>query len=82
MGIDVLSRASFLLLCISCLSVQCPAQKQIGSGPSPSAEHRLTFDVVVTNKAGKAVDGLTEKDFTVLTKGVRKTFSPSMPPAE
>jgi VWFA-related protein len=46
-------------------SAQPPAA--VPSAPAPStADHRISLDVVVSDKAGNAVSGLAEQDFTLL----------------
>jgi VWFA-related protein len=66
---NVLSRAGTFLLCVSSFALQVSAQQPTGPASLPAAKTPLTLDVVVTDHAGKAVKGLTEKDFTVLTNG-------------
>jgi VWFA-related protein len=72
-------RAGFFLLCLSSVSLSAFAQQPIGStsvttgqlqpAPASAAAGPLVLDVVVTDKAGKAIQGLQEKDFTVLDNG-------------
>lgn len=71
-------RAGVFLLCLSWASLPVFAQQQIGPMPaggqlqSPPISHatdRIVLDVVVTDKAGKPVKGLEEKDFSVLDNG-------------
>jgi VWFA-related protein len=64
-----LSRAGMFLLSVSCFAFQVSAQQPGGPASLPPAKISLTLDVAVTDHAGKAVRGLTEKDFTVLTNG-------------
>ena len=67
---NVLSRAGMFLLCVLCIVLRVSAQQQpAGPAPLPAVKLDLTFDVAVTDHAGMAVKGLTEKDFTVLTNG-------------
>jgi VWFA-related protein len=66
-----------LVLCISWLSLSALAQ-QAGSAATeqsqavpptatnPASDRQLTLDVVVSNRSGKAVQGLQAKDFVVL----------------
>jgi VWFA-related protein len=65
MGKNVLSRAGLVLLCIASLSSQAFSQPQASAAPQPTAKDHLTLDVVVTDRAGKTIKGLEEKDFTV-----------------
>jgi len=52
-----------------------PGQLQTLPAPSPNAADRhLVLDVVVTDKSGKAVKGLDQKDFTVLDNGRPQTI--------
>jgi VWFA-related protein len=71
MGRRMLSRAGLSLLCVVCFSTHGFAQQQGGfqPEPAPAAGNHLVLDVVVTDKAGKAVKGLEEKDFAVLDNG-------------
>jgi len=67
-------RAGIFLLCLSSMSLPVFAQQPLGStplttAPAPAAAGPLVLDVVVTDRAGKAVQGLEEKDFTVLDNG-------------
>jgi VWFA-related protein len=71
-------RAGVFLLCLSWASLPVFAQLQTGPMPaggqlqSPPISHardRIVLDVVVTDKAGKPVKGLEEKDFSVLDDG-------------
>ena len=72
-------RAEIFLLCLSSMSLPVFAQQPVGSTqvtttqlqqtPTSVAAGPLVLDVVVTDKAGKAVQGLQEKDFTVLDNG-------------
>lgn len=69
------------LLCFLCHFSKAFAQQQEGSPPaagqlqarssqSPESEdRRLVLDIAVTDRSGKAVTGLEEKDFTVLDDG-------------
>jgi VWFA-related protein len=66
MGRNVLVRAGLVLLCVASLSSQTFSQSQTSAASQPAAKDRLTLDVVVSDKSGKAVRGLEEKDFTVL----------------
>lgn len=53
-----------------------PVTGQLLAPPASSpdvANHRLVLDVVVTDKSGKAVKGLEQKDFTVLDNGHPET---------
>jgi VWFA-related protein len=67
------------LLCLTWMSLPVFAQQPLGSpsvttaqlqpASTPAAAGPLVLDVVVTDRAGKAVQGLEEKDFTVLDNG-------------
>jgi VWFA-related protein len=71
------------LLCFMCCVSSALAQKQqtapvteqLHTQPvSPTAaDRRLVLDVVVTDRSGNVVKGLTEKDFTVLDNGRPQT---------
>jgi VWFA-related protein len=78
-------RAGIVFLCLSCCSLAVFAQSQPGSapgqaqlqvGPKPPSDtaNQLVLDVVVTDKAGKPVKGLEQKDFTVLDNGHSQTI--------
>jgi VWFA-related protein len=72
-------RAGMVFFCLSYCLLPAFAQEQAGSPPiTPQlqqsrpvsgATNRLVLDVVATNKSGKAVKGLEEKDFTVSDNG-------------
>ena len=69
------------LFCFSCFSAFAQESAQRGQSeplaPVPAtANHRLTLDVVVSDKAGHAVPGLQQQDFTLLdNKGPQKIIS-------
>ncbi len=75
----LLYRAGIVLFCLSCCSLPVFAQQSVGSvpavqlqaGPKPPSDtaNQLVLDVVVTDKAGKPIKGLEQKDFTVLDNG-------------
>jgi VWFA-related protein len=46
-----------------------PVTGEVQAAPSPDAANRLMLDVVVTDKSGKPVGGLEQRDFTVLDNG-------------
>jgi VWFA-related protein len=83
MNVTHLVRTSFL--CFLCCSLSASAQQQptapaagqLQTRPASSpdaADHRLVLDVVVTDKSGKAIKGLEQKDFTVLDNGHPQTI--------
>ena len=70
------SRQALAIVGLSLVSLSGFAQQPGGSAPetgqlqvrregSPDAANRLVLDVVVTDRSGKAIKGLEEKDFTV-----------------
>ncbi len=67
-----LSVTFFLSLLACAQQASTPAASGQSSTPVPStpavsmADHRISLDVVVTDKAGNAVSGLAEQDFTLL----------------
>ena len=74
------SRQALAIVGLSLVSLSGFAQQPGGSAPetgqaqvrpesSPDAANRLVLDVVVTDRSGKAVKGLEEKDFTVFDNG-------------
>jgi VWFA-related protein len=70
-----LSIVGFSLVCLSGFAQQpggsAPGigQLQVRPESSPDAANRLVLDVVVTDRSGKGVKGLEEKDFTVFDDG-------------
>jgi VWFA-related protein len=62
-------RAVAFLLCISCLPLHGFFQLQTHTDAEDAAGSRITLDVVVTDKSGKTIKGLEEKNFTVLADG-------------
>ena len=72
-------RAGLFLLCLLWFFLPALAQQpnsppitgqiQTPASPRVTADRRLVLDVVVTDKSGKAVTGLEEKDLTVLDNG-------------
>jgi VWFA-related protein len=81
---NVSYRTGMFLLCLSWCSLPVFAQQagsapvavQLQPAPAPvsDAANHLVLDVVVADKAGKAVKGLEEKDFTVLDNGHPRTI--------
>jgi VWFA-related protein len=70
MGMNLLYRAAIFSLCLACFSSPAFAQLQSRTPSSPSAnDRRIVLDVVVSDKSGKAVNRLEQKDFTVLDNG-------------
>ncbi len=61
--------ASVWMATAGVLAAQTPASPPSAAGSFPVALEQVTVDVVVANKNGDAVSGLTEKDFTVLEDG-------------
>jgi VWFA-related protein len=82
MNVTSLVRTSLLgsLCSLSAFAQQQPTAPAMGplqTRPAPSpdaADHRLVLDVVVTDKSGKGVKGLGEKDFTILDNGRPQTI--------
>ena len=83
MNVTYLVRTSlFRVLCcsLSAFAQQQPATPATGQLQAPSisspdtADRRLLLDVVVTDKSGKVVKGLGQKDFTVLDNGHPQTI--------
>jgi VWFA-related protein len=83
MNVTYLVRTS--LFCFLCGSLSAfaqqqptaPATGQLQTPPALSpdaADHHLVLDVVVTDKSGKAVKGLEQKDFTILDNGHPQTI--------
>jgi VWFA-related protein len=65
-----LCRAALFFLCLSYFPLSSLAQPQTSAAPSAGTkDHQIVLDVVVTDRSGKAVKGLGEKDFTVLDNG-------------
>ena len=67
--------AASLLACAGPLAAQTTGEVRASPSPPPSAGtfavalDQVTVDVVVANRKGESVGGLTEKDFTVLEDG-------------
>ena len=63
-------RAIYLL----CFSLFCAFAQHVLAGqsqspesvPPPGDDHRITLDVVMTDKSGKPIAGLQQEDFTLL----------------
>src|ERR1700712_3327690 len=73
---------SSLLVCGLLLGQQ-PAGPQVGQQPAPAADGTVTFrtntqlvveTVIVKDKNGKPVEGLTAKDFVITEDGVPQTI--------
>ena len=81
----VSNRAGIFLIYLSCCWLSVFAQQQTGSAPaagqllpaptqSATAVNHLVLDVAVTDRTGKAITGLDEKDFIVLDNGHPQTI--------
>jgi VWFA-related protein len=83
-------------ICLFCFS-SFPVFAQQNGGPAASvpvdpANRQITLDVVVANKAGQAISGLQQQDFTLLDnkdqqkilsfRAVERTAAPADPPVE
>jgi VWFA-related protein len=68
------------MCCVSPALAQQPqtapiaGQLQTQPAAPSAADRRIVLDVVVTDKSGKAINGLTQKDFTVLDNGQPQTL--------
>src|ERR1700722_11109095 len=85
MGMKMSCLTGTSLLCFLCCSspafaqqpTTAPATGQLQTFPAPSTnapDRHLVLDVVVTDKSGKAVKGLEQKDFTALDNGHPQTI--------
>lgn len=78
-----ISAAFFFLGCFSLSglaqaatpSAQAPSSTQASVAPTPAANHRISLDVVVTDKVGNPQIGLQQQDFTLLDENQPRTIT-------